>query len=49
MDDIILENNCPDAATQIVIISLHIRMELFILTNLVNKHHKRYFRIQPWD
>lgn len=48
MDDFILENNCPDAAKQIVIISLYIRIELSILASRVNNRHKRYFRTQPW-
>jgi len=41
MDDSILENNCSGAVKQIDTISLHLRVELAILANRVNKRHNR--------
>ena len=44
MDDSILENNCTDAVKKIDAISLHLRIELSILSNHVDNGQNRLIK-----
>lgn len=44
MDDSILENNCTDAVKKIDAISLHLRIELSMLANCIDKGHNRLIK-----